>query len=169
MFGVFQGGEARAYPLRIMNWHEMANDVVVGVPHATSAGVSGAGVVDIHFPHSTTGVSTQRFGEDHFGITPTAHDNFGASVAETQFGFPMTCADLVIGAPGANGGAGSVIIGQGSNAGIKSTDDFQIAGRSPGVSTRRAARSTSWPTRARWTSSPARLISSLPVPWRARR
>jgi len=32
VFGVFQGGEARAYPLRIMNWHEMANDTVGGVP-----------------------------------------------------------------------------------------------------------------------------------------
>ncbi|MFL6134848.1 MAG: hypothetical protein ACJ72A_18730 [Nocardioidaceae bacterium] len=26
--------------------------MVVGVPHATSAGVAGAGVIDIHFPHS---------------------------------------------------------------------------------------------------------------------
>ena len=25
-------GDARAYPLRILDWHEMANDVVGGVP-----------------------------------------------------------------------------------------------------------------------------------------
>jgi hypothetical protein len=32
VFGIFLGGEARAYPLRILDWHEMANDVVGGVP-----------------------------------------------------------------------------------------------------------------------------------------
>jgi len=32
VFGLFINGEARAYPLRIMDWHEMANDVVGGVP-----------------------------------------------------------------------------------------------------------------------------------------
>ncbi len=32
VFGVVINGEARAYPLRIMDWHEMTNDVVGGVP-----------------------------------------------------------------------------------------------------------------------------------------
>ena len=32
VFGVFINDEARAYPLRIMDWHEMTNDVVGGVP-----------------------------------------------------------------------------------------------------------------------------------------
>ncbi len=32
VFGLLLGGEARAYPLRIMDWHEMANDVVGGIP-----------------------------------------------------------------------------------------------------------------------------------------
>ena len=32
VFGVFINGEARAYPLRIMDWHEMTNDIVGGVP-----------------------------------------------------------------------------------------------------------------------------------------
>ncbi len=32
VFGVEIDRDARAYPLRIMNWHEMANDVVGGVP-----------------------------------------------------------------------------------------------------------------------------------------
>jgi hypothetical protein len=32
VFGIAINGEARAYPLRIMDWHEMANDVVGGVP-----------------------------------------------------------------------------------------------------------------------------------------
>ena len=34
VFGVTLNGESRAYPLRIMDWHEMANDVVGGVPVA---------------------------------------------------------------------------------------------------------------------------------------
>lgn len=34
VFGVHINGEARAYPLRILDWHEMANDVVGGVPIA---------------------------------------------------------------------------------------------------------------------------------------
>ncbi|HSF39195.1 MAG TPA: DUF3179 domain-containing (seleno)protein, partial [Thermoanaerobaculia bacterium] len=32
VFGVVAGGEARAYPLRILDWHEMLNDVVGGLP-----------------------------------------------------------------------------------------------------------------------------------------
>ncbi len=32
VFGVEIGGDARAYPLRILDWHEMLNDVVGGVP-----------------------------------------------------------------------------------------------------------------------------------------
>jgi hypothetical protein len=32
VFGISINGDARAYPLRIMDWHEMANDVVGGVP-----------------------------------------------------------------------------------------------------------------------------------------
>ena len=34
VFGVEINGDARAYPLRIMDWHEMFNDVVGGVPVA---------------------------------------------------------------------------------------------------------------------------------------
>ena len=34
VFGVSLNGEHRAYPLRILNPHEMANDVVGGVPFA---------------------------------------------------------------------------------------------------------------------------------------
>ncbi|MBT3360256.1 MAG: DUF3179 domain-containing protein [Rhodospirillales bacterium] len=32
VFGVEINGDARAYPLRIMDWHEMLNDVIGGVP-----------------------------------------------------------------------------------------------------------------------------------------
>ena len=34
VFGVSINGDSRAYPLRIMNWHEMSNDTVGGVPVA---------------------------------------------------------------------------------------------------------------------------------------
>ena len=34
VFGVAINGDARAYPLRIMGWHEMFNDVIGGVPLA---------------------------------------------------------------------------------------------------------------------------------------
>ena len=34
VFGVVINGDARAYPLRIMGWHEMFNDVIGGVPVA---------------------------------------------------------------------------------------------------------------------------------------
>ena len=32
VFGVAINGDVRAYPLRIMDWHEMFNDVIGGVP-----------------------------------------------------------------------------------------------------------------------------------------
>ena len=34
VFGVTLNGDSRAYPHRIMDWHEMANDIVGGVPVA---------------------------------------------------------------------------------------------------------------------------------------
>lgn len=36
VFGVALGGEARAYPVKILSWHEMLNDVVGGEPVALS-------------------------------------------------------------------------------------------------------------------------------------
>jgi hypothetical protein len=34
VFGIAHGGEARAYPLRILDWHELANDTLGGAPIA---------------------------------------------------------------------------------------------------------------------------------------
>jgi hypothetical protein len=46
VFGVSIGGEQRAYPLRILDWHEMANDVVGGVPVALAyCTLCGSGVL----------------------------------------------------------------------------------------------------------------------------
>lgn len=46
VFGVAINGDARAYPLRIMGWHEMLNDVIGGVPVALAyCTLCGAGIL----------------------------------------------------------------------------------------------------------------------------
>lgn len=46
VFGIAIEGDARAYPFRIMDWHEMANDVVGGVPVALAyCTLCGAGIL----------------------------------------------------------------------------------------------------------------------------
>lgn len=32
VIGVEVGGEARAYPIKILNWHEVVNDTINGIP-----------------------------------------------------------------------------------------------------------------------------------------
>ncbi|MEO1562869.1 MAG: DUF3179 domain-containing protein [Pseudomonadota bacterium] len=46
VFGVEINGDARAYPLRIMGWHEMLNDVIGGVPVSLAyCTLCGAGIL----------------------------------------------------------------------------------------------------------------------------
>ncbi|MBV9522125.1 MAG: DUF3179 domain-containing protein, partial [Alphaproteobacteria bacterium] len=46
VFGVEIAGDARAYPLRIVNWHEMVNDVLGGVPVSLAyCTLCGAGIL----------------------------------------------------------------------------------------------------------------------------
>ena len=46
VFGVSIHGDSRAYPLRIMGWHEMLNDVIGGIPVALAyCTLCGAGIV----------------------------------------------------------------------------------------------------------------------------
>jgi hypothetical protein len=46
VFGVFLNGEARAYPHRILDWHEMCNDLVGGAPVSLSyCTLCGAGIL----------------------------------------------------------------------------------------------------------------------------
>ena len=46
VFGIEINGDARAYPLRILNWHEMFNDVVGGVPVSLAyCTLCGAGIL----------------------------------------------------------------------------------------------------------------------------
>jgi len=46
VFGIEIGGDARAYPLRILDWHEMLNDVIGGVPVSLAyCTLCGAGIL----------------------------------------------------------------------------------------------------------------------------
>jgi len=46
VFGAFINGEARAYPFRILDWHEMANDVIGGQPVSLAyCTMCGAGIL----------------------------------------------------------------------------------------------------------------------------
>ena len=63
VFGVELNGDARAYPLRILDWHEMANDVVGGVPVALAyCTLCGAGVLF----DSRVGDAVYEFGSSGF-------------------------------------------------------------------------------------------------------
>ena len=64
VFGVEIAGDARAYPLRILDWHEMANDVVGGVPVALAyCTLCGAGVL---YDTRAAGGRTFTFGSSGF-------------------------------------------------------------------------------------------------------
>lgn len=64
VFGIAINGEARAYPLRIMDWHEMANDVVGGVPFSLAyCTLCGAGIA---FDGRAANGETYTFGSSGF-------------------------------------------------------------------------------------------------------
>ena len=61
VFGVTFNGESRAYPLRIMNWHEMTNDVVGGVPFSLAyCTLCGSGI--LYDTRGPDGAAPYRFG-----------------------------------------------------------------------------------------------------------
>ncbi len=64
VFGLAWNGDARAYPLRIMDWHEMANDVVGGVPVSLAyCTLCGAGIA---FDGRASNGETYTFGSSGF-------------------------------------------------------------------------------------------------------
>jgi hypothetical protein len=64
VFGIALNGDARAYPLRIMDWHEMANDVVGGVPVSLAyCTLCGAGIA---FDGRASDGRTYTFGSSGF-------------------------------------------------------------------------------------------------------
>lgn len=64
VFGLAINGDVRAYPLRIMDWHEMANDVVGGVPVSLAyCTLCGAGIL---FDGRASNGETYDFGSSGF-------------------------------------------------------------------------------------------------------
>ncbi len=64
VFGISINGDARAYPLRILDWHEMANDVVGGVPMSLAyCTLCGAGIA---FDGRAANGETYDFGSSGF-------------------------------------------------------------------------------------------------------
>ncbi len=64
VFGIAMHGEARAYPLRILDWHEMANDEVGGVPFSLAyCTLCGAGIA---FDGRASDGATYTFGSSGF-------------------------------------------------------------------------------------------------------
>jgi hypothetical protein len=64
VFGIALNGDARAYPLRILDWHEMANDVVGGVPVSLAyCTLCGAGIA---FDGRAPNGETYDFGSSGF-------------------------------------------------------------------------------------------------------
>ena len=64
VFGIALNSDARAYPLRIMDWHEMANDVVGGVPVSLAyCTLCGAGIA---FDGRASDGNTYTFGSSGF-------------------------------------------------------------------------------------------------------
>ena len=69
LFGVEINGDARAYPLRIANWHEMVNDVVGGVPVSLAyCTLCGSGIL---FDGRVAGRAEFTFGSPACSIAPT--------------------------------------------------------------------------------------------------
>ncbi len=64
VFGIAVNGDTRAYPLRILDWHEMANDVVGGVPVSLAyCTLCGAGIA---FDGRASNGITYTFGSSGF-------------------------------------------------------------------------------------------------------
>jgi hypothetical protein len=64
VFGISINGDHRAYPLRIMDWHEMANDVVGGVPVSLAyCTLCGAGIA---YDGRASNGETYNFGSSGF-------------------------------------------------------------------------------------------------------
>ncbi len=64
VFGLSFNGDSRAYPLRILDWHEMANDVVGGVPVSLAyCTLCGAGIA---FDGRASDGNTYTFGSSGF-------------------------------------------------------------------------------------------------------
>lgn len=85
------GGETRAYPLRVMTWHEIVNDVVGGVPVAVT-----------YCPLCNSGVAFERTVTDHgvlsFGTSGLLYaDNLVMYDRQTESLWPQLTGEASIG------------------------------------------------------------------------
>lgn len=85
------GGETRAYPLRVMTWHEIVNDVVGGVPVAVT-----------YCPLCNSGVAFERTVPDHgvlsFGTSGLLYaDNLVMYDRQTESLWPQLTGEASIG------------------------------------------------------------------------
>ena len=102
--------------------------VPVGVPTASASGKAAAGAVDLH---TASGAAAGRFSEASFaGLpAPAANDRFGAAVS-----FALrevnACPAIVVGAPGADGGRGTVTVASGTSGGLDTAHAVRLVGPS---------------------------------------
>jgi hypothetical protein len=107
--------------------HDLADagDVVVGVPRAAG----GSGAIDVRL---SSGARQHLDQAQLAGMPgPGSDDRFGASVAFVRADDDY-CTDLAIGAPGADGGRGAVVIVKGSTSGVATTGAVRLTGSTPG-------------------------------------
>jgi hypothetical protein len=116
-------------------------DLVVGVPGQTVRGASAAGAVAVFSGSQGTGPSMLPLqmrlaeGADSFlGETPAASDSFGTSVAVLRANMDRYD-DLVIGAPGKDGGKGAIYVAAGNSAAVSigSTPSVRWEEDDPGI------------------------------------
>ena len=109
--------------------NDHVTDLAVGIPLATAGGEPEAGVVDVRYSVDKNAPrAPQRLDLEDFGLTPSAGDDFGATVAMTSLAGDG-CTDLAIGVPGANRGAGLVIIAYGSGEGVRTDNAIVLRGK----------------------------------------
>lgn len=91
-------------------------ELVVGVPNANG----GAGAVDIFYDRAK---APTRVTAASLGFTASAGEEFGSSALITDLDGDG-CSELVVGAPGADAGAGRVYIAKGTPSGLSDTPTY---------------------------------------------
>jgi FKBP-type peptidyl-prolyl cis-trans isomerase len=116
-------------------------DLAIGIPAQTVSGKANAGGVQILYgtplngtPAGLTSNNQRLFTRDSSGVSglSASGDKFGQALAVGDFNGDRI-ADLAIGAPGMNGGAGGVYILYGTRKGLKSSGAQLWTENSPGI------------------------------------
>lgn len=90
VLGIEIGGDARAYPVRILNWHEIVNDVVGGIPVAvTYCPLCGTGLTferTLHGEVTTFGVSGRLYRNDLVMYDRATESYWSQAIGESIWG-----------------------------------------------------------------------------------